>query len=224
MWIRPDGREVLFNCFSRGGLPGGLCRAAIDRPGQARIWLEHDALQIPVASFPDGRRVLFERVDEKGRVALWVRDLEGEAPPMRLTAPDVAEFAADLSPDGRWIVYVSDVSGEWAVYVRRLDGSGGATRVSTGGGEQPLWRRDGRELFYVDPNGRIVAVPVAGAETLDLGAPVTLFNARLEDATDRQYDISLDGQRFLLNRRLTIDDAPLVVVQNWSALVKEEPR
>jgi Tol biopolymer transport system component len=224
MWIAPAGREILYNCFSDPGRPGGLCRVAVDRPGARQLWLGYTSLQVPNAITPDGLRVIFERTSERGTVQLWIRDLEGDAEPTRLSAPDIAEFSADLSPDGKWLAYVSDSSGEWAVYLRRLDGSVGAIRVSQGGGEQPLFRRDGRELFYVDPNGRIVAVPIPADAPQRLGAPVLLFNARLEDATDRQYDVAPDGQRFLLNRRLTIDDAPLVTVLDWSALVAAETK
>ena len=113
---------------------------------------------------------------------------------------------------------MSDAAGELAVFVRRLDGSG-AIRISAAGGTQPAWRRDGRELFYVDARGRLVAVPMTSGDELRPGAPVVLFDARLEEAGDRQYDVSADGQRFLLNRRLAADDAPPVVVLGWSVLI-----
>jgi Tol biopolymer transport system component len=113
---------------------------------------------------------------------------------------------------------MSDAAGELAIYVRRLDGSG-AIRISPAGGSQPAWRRDGRELFYVDARGRLVAVPMTPGDEPRPGAPTVLFDARLEEAGDRQYDVSADGQRFLLNRRLSADDTPPVVVLDWSALL-----
>jgi Tol biopolymer transport system component len=220
LWTRPDGREILYNS-ARAGVTGAIFRHALERPGEERLWLAGGVYQIPASATPDGRRILVERADAQGRVGLWIRDLEGEAEAQRLSPANFAEFSGDISPDGRWLVYLSDVTREWEVYVRRLDGSGGAIRISTGGGSQPVWRRDGRELFYLDTLGRIVSVPVAGGERLEIGAPRALFLAQLEDASDRQYDVSADGQRFLLNRSLGAGDSPLVVVLDWTALLAQ---
>jgi Tol biopolymer transport system component len=153
-WVRPDGREIIFSSGRPNAL-GGIYRIAPDQPGEGRLWLAAETAQVPSGTTPDGRRIVFERTDIK-KVGLWIRDREGESEPTRLGLGSASEFAADLSPDGRWIAYVSDVTRSPEVYVRRLDGSGAAIRVSNDGGFQPLWRRDGRELFYVDSGGRIV--------------------------------------------------------------------
>ena len=166
--------------------------------------------------------MVFERTDPQGKVNLFVRDLDGGGEATRLGSGSASEFSADLSPDGRWLAYDSDVTRSPEVYIRRLDGAGAAIRISNDGGFQPLWRRDGRELFYVDPSGRVVAVPITSGDPPTPGAPTPLFDARLEEATDRQYDAAADGQRFLLNRSSTRDSAPITVILDWTALLERK--
>ena len=227
LWLRPGSREVLYNS-ARPKSPGGIYRGAIDRPGEEQLWLPGETAQAPVSVTPDGRRVVFERADEHGKVSLWIRDLEVDSAATRLGSSTSIEMSADVSPDGAWLAYTSDTTRNWEVYVRRLDGTGGVLRISNEGGFQPLWRRDGRELFYVDANGRLVAVPIAppraeagtAGERLQPGRPEILFQARLEESTDRQYDAAADGQRFVLNQSVTNDGVPIVVVLDWTALLE----
>jgi Tol biopolymer transport system component len=215
-WL-PGGREIIY--ASTRTTPGDLYRVALERPGEGRLWVRGTTYQGPCTVTPDGKRLVFERADAQGRTALWVKDLDGDAEATRLGSGTAAEFSADVSPDGRWLAYVSDATREWEVYVRRLDGSGGAIRISPDGGMQPLWRKDGRELFYLDPRGRLVAVPIVPGEPLQPGAAEPLFAAGLEEATDRQYDAFADGQRFVLNRTEDADSSPLLVVLDWRALL-----
>jgi len=217
-WLRPDGREIVFSS-GRAKAPGGLYRIAPDQPGEGRLWLAGETAQVPSATTLDGRRVVFERTDAKGQVSIWIRDLDGTGEATRLGSASASEYSAYLSPDARWIAFVSDVTRNPEVYIRRLDSSGGAIRISNDGGFQPLWRRDGRELFYVDARGRLTAVRIVAGDPLQPGAPTPLFPASLEEATDRQYDVSADGQRFLLNRSSTSDSAPITVVLDWTVLL-----
>ncbi len=220
-WRRPDGREIVYSS-ARPKDPGALYRVAIDREGGGQLLLHGTHNQNPCAISPDGRRLVFERADAKGALSLWIRDLDG-TDEARIGSSTAYEFGADLSPDGRWLAYVSDVTRNWEVYMRRLDGTGGAIRVSNEGGIQPLWRRDGHELFYVDPRGRLVAVPIAPGDPLQPGAPQPLFDARLEEALDRQYDATNDGQRFVLNLAQVSDSTPIVAVLDWTALLDRRP-
>jgi Tol biopolymer transport system component len=221
-WVKPDGREIIFSS-GRAKAVGALYRIASDRPGNGTLWLTAETAQVPSATTPDGRRVVFERTDPQGKVSLYIRDLDGNGDPTPLGSGSASEFSADVSPDGRWIAYDSDVTRNPEVYIRRLDGAGAAIRVSNDGGFQPVWRRDGRELFYIDASGRLVAVAIEPGEPLKPGAPKPLFEASLEEATDRQYDATADGQRFLLNRSSTRDSAPITVVFDWTALLERTP-
>jgi Tol biopolymer transport system component len=227
VWVRPGNREFVYNS-PRPSSTGAIYRAAIDRPNEDRLWLPGERNQIPDSITPDGKRVVFERTDELGKISLWIRDLEGDGQATRLTPPNEMEISADVSSDGGWLAYASDATRSWEVYVRRLDGSGGVVRISNDGGFQPSWRRDGRELFYVDGNGRLVTVPIelpaataGAAEPARPGRPEILFDARLEESTDRQYDAAADGQRFVVNRSVANDKVPIVVVLDWHALLKK---
>src|SRR5262249_25095069 len=122
------------------------------------------------------------------------------------------ESYGTFSPDGRWVAYLSDESGRYEVYVRpfaktsepSVAGAGGESQVSTSGGVYPRWRSDGKELYYLAPDGKLMAAPITvKGETLDPGAPVALFQTRILGGgadlnSGPQYDVSRDG-RFLIN-------------------------
>jgi Tol biopolymer transport system component len=220
----PDGRELAY--ASIGGEPGasGIFRVTADRPGQGRRLLPSDSFASPEAWTPDGRRLVYAQTSPQGRNSLWILSLDGDPSPRHLGQEHAAEWGSDLSPDGRWIAYCSDASRRWEVYVRALDSTGGEVRVSTEGGFAPRWRRDGRELFYVDDNRRLMAVPVLSLDPPTFGPPAALFSARLEEASDRQYDVFPDGRRFLLNRSLAEEREPISVVLGWTARLEKAPR
>ena len=130
------------------------------------------------------------------------------------------ERQADLSPNGRWLAYVSDDSGSDEVYVQPFpDAAGSRWRISTAGGVQPLWRGDGRELFYLAADSRLMAVAINEAATLERGAITPLFETRLPPMLApfrRGYTVTPDGERFLLNN-LVPDAEPsaITLVRNW---------
>jgi hypothetical protein len=122
-----------------------------------------------------------------------------------------------FSPDGRFIAFESDESGRPEVYVAPFPATGGRTRVSTGGARLPHWSRDGRELFYLSDDRRLFAVPVRTAPAQVLGAPLPLFTLN-ESSTWIDFDVSLDGKRFLaIVPEVVANEQPLTVVSNWTA-------
>jgi hypothetical protein len=133
-----------------------------------------------------------------------------------------------LSPDGRWLTYVSDQSGRNEVYVRPFVAPGTTAasddaqwQVSTSGGIHPAWRRDGKELFYLDPSGAMMGLPVTAAgNTFDPGPPTLLFPTRIygggvDSQQGRNYDVAPDGL-FLINSELTNSASPITLIQNWT--------
>jgi Tol biopolymer transport system component len=136
------------------------------------------------------------------------------------------EFHAVLSPDGQSIAYTSDEAGRPDVYLRSLDGKSAPRRVSAGGGMFPLWRRDGRELYFVAPRGKVVSVPVLSLESLETGEARLLFTVDstllLDDrliSLSAPIDVTADGERFLVaigQSELT----PLTLIQNWQAVLE----
>jgi len=127
-----------------------------------------------------------------------------------------------FSPDGKWVTYASNETGRWEIYVTSFPESRGKWQVSTGGGEQPRWRSDGKELFYLSSEGKMMAAPVTIATNFDAGTPVALFQPNLrQPASSRDlfvYDVSRDGQRFLILTQVKqAETAPMSVILNWAA-------
>jgi hypothetical protein len=113
------------------------------------------------------------------------------------------------------MAYVSDSSGRYEVYARRMDGDDEVWRISTEGGRGPYWSKSGRELFYVDLASRMMAVPTTMGASLSVGEPMALFPTTLDESSGRQYDVSPDGQRFLLNQSAATATNPIIVVRDW---------
>jgi len=168
----------------------------------------------------DGKFILYKRATE-----LWVAEM-----PDLKTRPLVQRQGTakngQFSPDGKWVAYASNESGQWEIYVTSFPEGRGRWQVSTAGGTQPRWRGDSKELFYLAADGKMMAVPVAGATNFDAGVPVALFpaNSREAVATSEQvtYDVTKDGQRFLINTRVKdVEKQPLAVVLNWAAELRK---
>jgi eukaryotic-like serine/threonine-protein kinase len=124
------------------------------------------------------------------------------------------------------VAYASNESGKWEIYVTSFPQARGKWQVSSGGGEQPRWRGDGKELFYLSSDGKIMAAPVTEGANFDAGAPVALFqaNPREAAATSEQtfYDVTRDGQRFLINTEAKQTQVePMSIILNWAAKLKK---
>ena len=173
----------------------------------------------------DGRYILFTAVSKAGQADVWAfSTTDHRAGPILDTI--YTEGYASLSPDGKWLAYQSDESGSSEVYVQAFDGiSAGIKRrwqVSAGGGGIPRWRGDGKELFYVTYSGRMMAVAVkASGDQLAFDPPQTLFQTSPLPKTWNQYDVSPDGQRFLMNLALEMSNSPAItVLTNWTEKLK----
>ncbi len=179
-------------------------------------------------------------MDPKTREDLWVVPMDQLPPSDRKPKPflqtEFSESQGQLSPDSGWMAYTSDESGQWNVYVRAFPSGDGKRRVSMAGGAQPRWRGDGKELFYISSDGQMTAVimkATAGAVS-EPGVPTALFAARLIRAGSAgqagsagnlvfQYDVTADGQRFVLVESSGSATSPqtLTAVVNWSAELKK---
>ena len=163
----------------------------------------------------DGKYVLYERGAD-----LWLLTIPELRTTQFLKASSTLKNG-QFSPDGKWVAYSSNESGRWEVYVTSFPEAHGKWQVSNAGGDQPKWRSDGKELFYLAPDSRMMAVPVNTGANFDPGTPAALFQANPRDlvATSEQfsYDVSKDGQKFLINTQLKTGTAPMSVVLNWSA-------
>ena len=170
---------------------------------------------------PDGRVILFRAIDENTNFELWYLPV-GEKEPVPYLKNRFGVSQGQFSPDGRWVAYTSNESGRWEVYVSSFPSPGGNWRVSSGGGSEPRWRRDGKELFYLAADGKLMAVPVKEGPPFEAGAATALFQTRRRErisSTDLwSYDVSPDGQKFLINTDVgEVASSPLNLVLNATA-------
>src|SRR5262249_40201578 len=149
---------------------------------------------------PDGSRVVLMETSPKTGTDLMTMAMDGKGRTEPLVQTQFPESNADLSPDGRWVAYQSNESGQPLVYVRPFpNANAGKWQISTSGGLKPAWSRTGREVFFVDLNAHtLMGVPVQTTPTFSAGTPVKLVDAGFFDGgPGRTYDVSRDGQRFL---------------------------
>jgi eukaryotic-like serine/threonine-protein kinase len=176
--------------------------------------------QTPYGFSLDGQSLVYGDLDRKTDYDLFVRSMtDGSTKPLIKTP--FAESNAEISADGRWLAYQSNATEQDQIYVRPFPAvDTGQWQVSTAGGTRPLWSRSGRELFYLDLDGRLMTVPVTSAPTFSTGSPTVLLeNLFFPGVPGRYYDVSPDGSRFLVITRSPGDqsDPPqLNVVLNWS--------
>ncbi len=216
----PDGTRIAFGSNRAGGLD--LYDIAADGSGGERLLQDSKAGFVRITDWSlDGRFILYD-TERRGQTDLRVLPLspKGDARPYLETAAD--EQQGQFSPDVQWIAYSSNESGASEVYVRKFPDTGGKWQVSTRGGAQPRWRRDGRELFYLAPDGKLMAAAVnAGPAGLSIAPPRDLFDTGIRASIverRNQFLVTRDGQRFLVN--VSAEDegsAPITVVMHWNA-------
>ena len=172
----------------------------------------------------DGKRLIYQQKDLKTQWDLWALELAGSKLARPILRGVANEQHGRLSPDGRWIAYTSDESGRFEIYVRQFPPSDAVWKVSADGGMQPEWRRDGRELFYVTLNRRLVALPLKNGERLQLGAAQPLFfldtDGTMTTPGTFHYSATADGQRFLVNTVVGQGTPTMTVVLNWTAAMQ----
>lgn len=164
----------------------------------------------------DGKHILFTRGTD-----LWSATLPELKGSLFVKAASVIRNG-QFSPDGKWVAYASNETGNWQIYVTSFPEARGKWQVSTGGGEQPRWRGDGKEVFYLSSDHKMMAAAVKTGANFDVGSPVALFQASPRQAIALfdlfVYDVSRDGQRFLINTPVKqAETEPMSVVLNWTA-------
>jgi dipeptidyl aminopeptidase/acylaminoacyl peptidase len=203
----PDGRQVVFNRFSREA--SELYLAPSDGTGPEEPLLSGDDGVWPVSWSPDGQFILFVKNSAGTGNDIWVLPLSGNRQAYPIFRTQYAENWAAFSPNGKWIAFSSTFSGMPVVYISRFPTDGQVLRVSDHSGTQARWRRDGKEIFYLDPEKNLMAVPVN-----DTGADVEVGSARLLFQTNYPYppyhafDAGTDGERFLVNTLILAPGRP----------------
>lgn len=221
----PKGDRIVFNS-NRGG-PFNLYQTG--GSGRDELLFSTPYTKVPNQWSRDDRFIVYSERDPRTNWDLWVLPVgEGsDRKPIPFLQSGFNELYGQISPDGRWMAYTSDESGQREVYVRPFPASDYKARISTAGGEQPRWRADGKELFFVQADGKITAVPVKAAAgpkpSFEPGAPVPLFESHIGEGSGHvafQYDVTANGKRFLVATTAAGATSPLTVVVNWSAGLK----
>jgi serine/threonine-protein kinase len=215
----PDGRMIAFGSDRFG--PTSLFLQPADRSAEPQRLLEADRVQMPLSFTPDNRLLFSEEVPKRGR-DIQALSLDGSHRVESIVHSPELDGTAEVSSNGRWLAYDSNESGQFEVYVRPYpDADRARWQVSVNGGRQPLWSRDGRELFYRDFSGAIMSVPVVSTPNFSSGQPVKMLDGSGylgggQFLSARTYDLSLDGRRFLMLKPVTSGGTKsLVVVLNW---------
>jgi len=176
---------------------------------------------------PDGRYLAYSspRAGTAGIQDSWIVPVDGDRKPRLLVQTDFTAINGQFSPDGHSFAYESNDSGRFEVYVQPYPGPGERIQISTNGGAQARWRRDGKELYYIGLDQQLMAVPITRnpeAHTLEAGKAVPLFFVRISGGpvsaggNRQQYAVSPDGERFLINTATTQNSAPITLILNWN--------
>jgi Tol biopolymer transport system component len=211
----PDGKRIVFESSKEG--PPNLFWQLADGSGGLERLTTSDYVEAPFSWSQDGQLLAFIELNPTTGFDIWVLRLsDRKAQPFLRTRFN--ETAPRFSPDGRWLAYISDESGRFEIYVQPYPGPGGKWQISTEGGMEPVWNRNGRELFYRN-GGKVMAVDIATQPGFAAGKPRMLFEGPYEQppVPIANYDVSPDGQRFLMLKPSEQEAAPtqINVVLNW---------
>jgi eukaryotic-like serine/threonine-protein kinase len=216
----PDGKQIVFGSNRRLGIPLYLKNANGSGSEEEVANLGAGAQVHPWDWSRDGKYILVRKNNE-----LWYLTW-----PERITKPLLQTKwtvrNAQFSPDGRWVAYASNETGSMEIYVSPFPNASGKWQVSSGGGQEPKWRQDGKELFYISAEGKMMAVAVKTGASFEASSPVVLFQTRRRQPVSAQdvfsYDASGDGQRFLINTKVDeANAAPLSVLLNWASEIEK---
>jgi Tol biopolymer transport system component len=225
VWSR-NGKLLAYR--STGAGPTLFVKSATGREKEKSIFAMKNGLGdiFPNSWTPDDKQILSTMSLSGGASAgqgsslVLVPASGGEPTPFHVTKG--GESNGQISPDGKWVAYASNESGDWEVYVTTFPDASGKWQVSRGSGTEPRWRGDTKEIFYIGPTGMLMAVPVESAGTFSTGVPVTLFQvygrAPISSTDLFTYDVTKDGKRFLVNRYVKPEHVmPLTIVLHATA-------
>ena len=214
-----DGSHVLFESYA-GGRSGDLYEKAVAGSQEQALLLETSEAKFPTDCSRDGM-VLFGSLDAKTGFDIWAFKPDGDRKPFAVVRTDADERLGQFSPDGRWIAYESNETGRFEVYVQAFPSAGRKIPISTSGGVQPRWRRDGRELFYLTLDSRLMSVDiVSNTAAIEPAPPKALFATNIVIGSNiggMQYAVEPDGQRFLVSTVVgdVSNTSPIAIVMNW---------
>jgi len=214
----PDGSQVVFSSNRTGVFD--LYQKPSNGAADEESLLVSKEVKWAGGFSGDGKYLAYFSFNAQNNFDVSVLPLSGDRKPVPFVHSSFNETLPRFSPDGRWVAYVSDASGRNEVYVQPFPGPGGKWQVSTAGGNEPAWRGDGKELFYLAPDSRLMSVEIKAGSAFEAGVPTTLFPMTATPDGWTRYAASADGKRFLVvapERSQTL--TPTTIVLNWNAEV-----
>jgi Tol biopolymer transport system component len=223
-----DGNRIIFASNREGAY--NLYQKLASGAGDEELLLKSDESKYPTSWSRDGRFLLYV-VQGNGKAGIWVLPLEGDKKPFPFMRQESNQHLAQFSPDGHWVAYSSDESGREEIYVRPFSpdpkqnaaSAGGKWLISSNGGIQPRWRGDGKELYYISSDRKLMAVEIRTSPVFQAGVPKVFFQTLLTSNTFYfRWDATADAKRFLLETPSAQSaQAPFTVVLNWQAALKK---
>ena len=226
----PDGKTIVYSWAGpdRGNLGFDLYEKPASGAGAEKVLVNSKQSEFTDDWSADGQHIMYEMDDPKTKYDLWYIPMMSDRKPRPYLATEFNEAHAKFSPDGKWVAYGSDEIGRTEIFVRPFpNASGGKWQVSTAGGDQPYWRADGKELYFLAPDGVLMAVAVSTGDHFEMGVPEKLFQTYtvpqpLIGSDRNQYAVSADGKRFLINSSPSQTlYSPIQLVFNWTKLLKK---
>ena len=226
----PDGRHLVFRS-NQSSANIQLFRAAASAGAKEEIIWSTEEQQRAHGSInafstdwsPDGKFIIYHVTTGAAGYDLWALPLSGDRQPVPVARSRFNEVQGEVSPDAKWIAYSSDESGRFEVYVQSFPGAATKLTVSSGGGFQPHWSRNGGELFYLRPDGTLMTAPVRSRQRVTFGVATALFKTALPaqmNAYRTDYAPAADGQRFVMKVPVATALPSITIVLNWTAFLK----
>jgi Tol biopolymer transport system component len=221
----PDGAKIAFSSTRSGDF--NIYLESANGTGTAEPLVEDNGVKRVRDWSRDGRYIAYDRLSLHGETgwAIWILPLFGDKKPFPFLQSQFNEQVPSFSPDGKWLAYDSNESGRVEVYVVPFPQGNGKWQVSTSGGSDPLWRQDGKELFYLSPENRLTAVAIQEKSgSLEIGNPQALFQVNPPATVGVvPYDVAPDGKKFVVLTQPPQSSAePITLVTNWMALLKKK--
>ena len=216
----PDGRYVAYD-----KLGAGICRKPANGVGVEELLVPRNKLAVPKSWSPDGEFIVYAQINPGTGADLLAIPVTGDRKPFVVVQTPGTDDQGQFSPDGHWLAYTSNESGQSEIYVIPFPPSagGGKWLVSRSGGVQPRWRRDGKELFYISLDSKMMSVEVDTGHVFQSGTPHPLFQTEMVDTGIRtgpmSWDLAPDGNRFLIISENSTDALSLNVALNWRAVL-----